>query len=95
MPAKKKPGDSFRLPHRRHEYFNFFVPQPLGVVPMCESGRNILAKHKKKRIGLNERISLINLRGLFLYICNIRVLKFGIIKNIRTKGGGENHEMGN
>lgn len=48
MPAKKKPGDSFRLPHRRHEYFNFFVPQPLGVVPMCESGRNILAKHKKK-----------------------------------------------
>ena len=47
MPAKKKPGDSFRLPHRRHEYFNFFVPQPLGVVPMCESGRNILAKHKK------------------------------------------------
>ena len=49
MPAKKKPGDSFRLPHRRHEYFNFFVPQPLGVVPMCESGRNILAKHKKKR----------------------------------------------
>ena len=49
MPAKKKPGDSFRLPHRRHEYFNFFVPQPLGVVPMCESGRNILAKHKKKQ----------------------------------------------
>ena len=48
MPAKKKPGDSFRLPHRRHEYFNFFVPQPLGVVPMCESGRNILAKHKKE-----------------------------------------------
>lgn len=50
MPAKKKPGDSFRLPHRRHEYFNFFVPQPLGVVPMFESGRNILAKHKKKSI---------------------------------------------
>ena len=56
MPAKKKPGDSFRLPHRRHEYFNFFVPQPLGVVPMCESGRNILAKHKKKDLNFIENV---------------------------------------
>ena len=56
MPAKKKPGDSFRLPHRRHEYFNFFVPQPLGVVPMCESGRNILAKHKKNSLKINRSL---------------------------------------
>ena len=68
MPAKKKPGDSFRLPHRRHEYFNFFVPQPLGVVPMCESGRNILAKHKKNKL---KNLNFYELHNSYYYLWRI------------------------